>query len=66
MTWRELVKDEASKCGVVLTDEDADFVLWEYTGYPDFWAIPSDGATPEECCRRQIRRLFAPASKVAT
>ncbi len=62
MTWRELVKDEAAKLGFVLTDADAECALWEYTGYPEFWAIPTDGATPEECCRKQIREFFATAT----
>jgi len=35
-------------------DEFCEFVLWEKTGYPSFWNIPEDGATPEECFRNQV------------
>ena len=38
------------------TDEILDFIIWEKTGYPSFWNIPGDGATPEECFRKQLRR----------
>ncbi len=36
-----------------LDDDAAGWVLWNETGYP-FWLIPELGATPEECCRRQV------------
>lgn len=36
------------------TDDQALNILWEYTGYPGFWNIPEDGATPEECMRKQL------------
>lgn len=39
------------------TDEDLDSLLWEHTGFPNFWNIPRDGATPEECCRKQLEGL---------
>ena len=35
-------------------DEFLNHVLWEYTGYPQFWNIPEDGKTPEECLRKQL------------
>ena len=31
------------------------FVIWEETGYPQFWNIPQDGNTPEECFRKQLK-----------
>lgn len=34
MTWLELAKEEAARLGVILTDEQADFVLWEQTAFP--------------------------------
>ena len=37
------------------TDEEIEFIVWEKTGYPSFWCIPQDGATPEECFRKQVR-----------
>ena len=39
------------------TDEFCEFVLWEKTGYPSFWNIPSDGNTPEECMRKQLQEF---------
>jgi len=36
------------------TEEFAEFVIWEKTGYPSFWNIPTDGSTPEECFRKQV------------
>ena len=32
-------------------------ILWEETGYPEFWNIPGDGATPEACLRKQLAEL---------
>jgi hypothetical protein len=58
MTWLEVAKDEAKKFGIELDDTQADHLLWEYTGFPDFWNIPADGATHEECARTQLRRHF--------
>ena len=36
------------------TDEFLNFVLWEKTGFPQFWNIPQDGKTPRECCLKQL------------
>lgn len=35
-------------------DEELDFAIWEHTGFPAFWRIGVDGATPEECFRKQL------------
>jgi hypothetical protein len=45
VTWLELAKEEAAKVGVILTDDAADFILWERTAFPMIG--------PDEC-RRQI------------
>ena len=37
------------------TDEEVEFIIWEETGYPQFWEIPQDGNTPEECFRKQLK-----------
>lgn len=58
MTWLEAVKDEAAKHGRVLDDDGAEYILWEHTGFPGFWQIGVDGATPEECLRKQVRRAL--------
>ncbi len=35
---------------------DLDYIIWEHTGFPGFWNIPEDGATPEACFRSQLER----------
>lgn len=35
-----------------VTDEEAQGILWNYTGYPDFW----DG-NPEAVCREELAHL---------
>jgi len=39
------------------SDEECEFILWEHTGYPEFWNIPEDGNTPEECFRKQLQNF---------
>jgi hypothetical protein len=34
MTWIELAKEEAARLGVIITDEIADYILWEETAFP--------------------------------
>lgn len=38
-----------------LPDDVISFILWDHTGYPQFWNIPEDGDTPEECLRKQLK-----------
>jgi hypothetical protein len=52
-TWLDLVREVFPDA----TDEEAGTLLWEQTGFPSFWNIPRDGATPEECCRTQLERF---------
>lgn len=33
-------------------------LLWNATGFPEFWSIGEDGATPAECCRKQVREAI--------
>ena len=56
MTALQIVSDVAGK---TIPDEEANFILWEYTGYPEFWHRGIDGDTPEECLRTQLKRHFA-------
>jgi len=37
------------------SDDEVGFIVWEKTGFPAFWRIPEDGATGEECFRKQIQ-----------
>lgn len=34
MTWVDLAKEEGLKLGIHLTDEMADYILWEETAFP--------------------------------
>lgn len=40
-----------------LPDNELDYIIWEHTGYPDFWQIGTDGNTREECFRTQLQRF---------
>lgn len=53
MNWLELVKQYFPDA----TDEEADYILWEHTGFPEFWNIPKDGKTNIACCRKQLRQF---------
>jgi hypothetical protein len=63
MTVQELLAEELPD----LPEDARDYVLWNYTGWPEFWNIPEDGATPEECLRKQLRdyreRVWAPETE---
>jgi len=44
----------------IFPEKSGDFiqhVIWEHTGYPNFWNIPEEGKTPEECFRNQLKKL---------
>lgn len=48
ISWLDLVREYFPQA----TDAEADMLLWEHTGYPDFWQ-----GDPVECCRRQLAEL---------
>lgn len=37
------------------SEEEVEHIVWGHTGFPAFWNIPTDGATPEECFRKQLQ-----------
>jgi hypothetical protein len=39
------------------TEQEADFILWNHTSFPEFWNIPKDGWTSLQCLRTQLQRL---------
>ena len=53
MTWRELVKHYFPD----VSDDLADHILWEYTGFPAFWITNRHYPTPIARCRKQLREL---------
>lgn len=54
MTYLELAKDEALQHGITLSDKDANFILWEHTGFPDFFSPLKEGETHEDVVRREV------------
>lgn len=39
------------------SDDEVDFILWNHTGFPEFWDIPKDGWTATQCLRKQLSNL---------
>lgn len=35
------------------------WVVWNFTGYPQFWCPTYEGERPEECLARQVREFWA-------
>lgn len=56
-TVLEVIHEEAAKAGRSVADGEAEYVLWEFTGYPCFW--PDAAKTPEENLRAQLAEYFA-------
>jgi len=50
LTMGEIVREYLPDAG----DDEIEHVVYGHTGYPAFWNIPADGATPEECFRKQL------------
>lgn len=38
-----------------ISKDEFDHIVYGHTGFPAFWNIPDDGATPEECFRKQLQ-----------
>ncbi len=47
-TWLDLVREYFPNA----SDKEADTILYEYTGFPGFWA-----GDPVTCCRAQLQTL---------
>ena len=41
------------------SDDKVSHILWNYTGFPEFWNIPEDGWTASQCLRKQLSELVA-------
>jgi len=53
-TWRDTARGVAWEFGRDISPEEADYLLWEHTGFPEFW-----NGDPGACCRQQLREFFA-------
>lgn len=49
-----VVRDVASTIGVEVTDDEVSYILWEHTGYPQFWPT----GRPVDDCIEQVERFF--------
>jgi len=58
LTFGEVVREYFPKA----SNKKVDYILWEHTGYPEFWNIPEDGNTVMECLRKQLQALKDKAS----
>jgi len=38
-------------------DDEIGYILWNETGFPEFWEIPRDGWTASQCLRTELQRL---------
>jgi len=38
-------------------EDDVMYILWNHTGFPEFWNIPQDGWSPDQCLRKQLSQL---------
>ena len=56
MTPIEIVQEEGKKLGFNVSETDADYILWEETGFPSYW--PDRTITPEENLRVQATEFF--------
>jgi hypothetical protein len=53
-TALEVAREITQAHGIQVDDAMLDYIIFEHTGFPSFWDIPKDGATPEECLRKQL------------
>lgn len=53
-TWEDLARSVAWDFGIDLTYEEARYVLWEHTGFPEFWT-----GIPRVACHNQLVAYFA-------
>lgn len=53
MTWLHMARRIASEFGLALNDRDADYLLWEETGFPEFFI-----GDPVATCANQLRSAF--------
>ncbi len=55
----DAVRAMAAEIGIDLSSKDVEYIIRNKTGYPAFWHIPRDGATPVECFLKQVRDALA-------
>lgn len=53
ISWIRLAQLVAISCGRTITQDEADYILWEYTGFPSFWP-----GKPISSCIKQLQDFF--------
>lgn len=53
LTWTDVARSVAWEFGFDLPFAQADYILWEHTGFPSFWR-----GDPLTCCIEQLRAYF--------
>ena len=54
VTWHDLVRSVAWEHGIEwVSPWDADYILWEHTGFPSFWR-----GNPVDSCIEQLQEFF--------
>ena len=59
MTPDRYVYSKAEELGYEMDPRLCEVIIWGHTGFPAFWRIGKDGATPEECFKTQVDKFFA-------
>ena len=57
-TWVEVVGWVGLNYGVEVTPEQAEYVLWNHTGYPSFWAVSLTTRPAILQCVDQLKTYF--------
>ena len=52
-TWTDLARSVAWQHGIDLGVDEADYILWNHTGFPSFW-----NGDPRTCCEVQLHNYF--------
>jgi len=58
MTGIELVQEEAERLGLQISTEDADYILWEETGFPCYFVLDEEHPTLESRLRQQVQMFL--------
>lgn len=59
MTPIEIVQQVAQEFCKEVSADEADYILWEHTGFPSFWPEPIAQTPAEDQVRIQLRTFFS-------
>lgn len=58
-SWEDLARWVAIGHGLVITGEEATYVLWNHTGFPAFWPLPAEERSALLQCVDQLDQYFS-------